>query len=455
MTSADTAEPQFPPPHPTRGRQRLLMLLPLLAGAAVLLVVLLLVPGRRSTSVSLGPSPGSLNRVTDATTSSLDRYWTGELPAAYDQKFTPLRNGFQPKTTHSAAFSCGGDQLTYDDIKGNAFYCPSDDYIAWDAAQLFPRLNTSFGSIAPAIVLAHEMGHAVQRRAGVQAPSLVLELQADCFAGAWVRYAETTRADRVTVESGALDTAVRAVLTLRDQPGSPSENPQAHGLGFDRVNAFQTGYEQGAKSCARFPTGGIVTTELPFRTVEEAQSGGNLAYAAAVPLFTASLDGYWKSSFPQLKPGKAFAAPARRTVARTPLPACPGSTSYDVHAPVAYCAPDNTVVWADDPLSAAHARGGDFVTGTLLSAGWGRAVQAQAGLPQTGRASTLQRDCFTGAWIASLAAGNEQVSLSPGDLDEALATTLASGGASGGDPGAFSRAKALRDGLLEGLGSCR
>lgn len=454
MTSPDTVEPAFPPPQPTRGRRRLLMLLPLLAGVVVLAAVLLLAPGR-STSVSLGPAPGNLNRVTDATTASLDKYWTGELPTAYDRKFTPLRNGFQPKTPHSAAFSCGGSRLGYDDIKGNAFYCPEDDYIAWDAAALFPRLNTSFGSIAPAIVLAHEMGHAVQNRAGVQAASLVVELQADCFAGAWVRYAETSRADRITVDSGALDSAVRAVLTLRDQPGSPSENPQAHGLGFDRVNAFQTGYEQGAKSCAAFPAGGVVTTELPFRTEQEAQSGGNVAYDVAVPLFTASLDGYWKSSFPQLKPGKAFAAPARRSVARTPLPACPRTRSYDVHALVAYCSPDNTVVWADDPLGAAHARGGDFVTGTLLSSGWGRAVQAQAGFPQTGRASTLQRDCLTGAWVASLAAGNDQLSLSPGDLDEALATTLASRGTSGDDPGAFARAKALRDGLLGGLGTCR
>jgi hypothetical protein len=111
-------------------------------------------------------------------------------------------------------------------------------------------------------VLDHETGHAVQARADVDAPSVVRELQADCFAGSWTHFAETSGPAAVELTDGALAT----ILTLRDQPGRSAAAQQAHGLGFDRVNAFQTGYEQGAANRVRFPQQGVVTTELPFRT---------------------------------------------------------------------------------------------------------------------------------------------------------------------------------------------
>jgi hypothetical protein len=363
-----------------------------------------------------------------------------------------LRGGYQPKTPQSPAFRCGEAPQTYRDIRGNAFYCGRDDYIAWDAAQLFPQLNRTFGNVAPAIVLAHEMGHAVQRRAGVQAPSIVTELQADCFAGAWVRFARTTRDDAVTVTGPALDSAVAAVLVLRDQPGTPAADPVAHGLGFDRVNGFQTGYEGDAARCARLPAEGVVTTELPFRTVEEALTGGNLPYDLAAGLFTRSLDRFWTASAP------AFTPPHRQPVATPPLPPCPRPAAYDVRDTLGYCPPTNTVTWADDLLRQAH-RAGDFVTATLLSDQWGRAAQFQGGLPVDGPAAGLQRDCFTGAWVSTVAAsGQSEFLLSAGDLDEVLATILASSfgprGAPRGRGDAFERTAALRRGVLEGLPAC-
>jgi predicted metalloprotease len=410
-----------------------------------------------SAELSIGRTALDPNQVADAARRSIVAYWSRELPSVYGRQFQPLAAGFQAKTPSSPPFECGGQRQTYNDLRGNAFYCPSGDYIAYDAADLFPRLDKQFGAVAPAIVLAHEMGHAIQARAQVQAASVVMELQADCFAGSWTKYAETSTDDPVTLADGALDSAIAAILTLRDRPGNAATAAQAHGLGFDRVNAFQTGYGQGAGSCAAFPQQGVVTTELPFRTTAEQQSGGNLPLDQAVQVLSTSLDNFWTAALPQVAAGKRFAKPVQTPVESGNLPDCPDNK--DSAGLSEYCASTRTVAWLVPAVAQLHQRIGDLATGTILSEAWAEAAQQQAGLPTTGQQAGLQRDCFTGAWIASLAAGNLATSpLSPGDLDEALATVVATSFGAAGQRlergGAFARAQSLRTGVLNGLGSC-
>ncbi len=405
--------------------------------------------------VELGRGPAPLEASAAATQRSLLDFWGSEFPAVYDRPFQQLRGGFQAKTPQSPPFTCAGRRQTYDDLKGNAFYCggPDDDYIAYDATQLLPQLNNEFGGIAPAVVLAHEMGHAIQRRAEVDAPSVVTELQADCFAGSWVRHAEQTADDPVGLAAGALDTAISTVLVLRDQPGTPATNPQAHGLGFDRVNAFQTGYEGGTRECAALPDGRAVTTELPFRTVTEARTGGNLPFSEAVRVLSTSLDAFWTTALPQVAPGENFDRPAQRPLDRRPDADCV------VEIGAGYCPGDSTVVLVMPELLQAHQRVGDLATGAALSDAWGLAAQSQAGRSSSGRESGLQRDCFTGAWISALAGdGTAGTSLSPGDVDEVLATIVAGSVDPAGPQvdrgGAFERTAALRRGLFQGIRVC-
>jgi predicted metalloprotease len=407
--------------------------------------------------VALSDRPGDLGATTEATEESLDRFWTEHLPRTYHKRFTNLRGGWQPKSPDSPPFTCGEARQTYRDVRGNAFYCPAGDYIAWDAALLFPQLDRHFGTVSPAIVLAHEMGHAIQNRAPVQAPSIVIELQADCFAGSWIRWADSSNRDSVDVQGRALDTAVAALLTLRDQPGTPVTNPQAHGLGFDRVNAFQTGYDQGAGSCAGFPQQGVVTTELPFRTTAEIQSGGNLPLDQTVQVLSTSLDNFWTAALPQVAAGKHFAKPTETPVESGNLPDCPGH--QETAGLSEYCAMTRTVAWLVPAVAELHQRIGDMATGTVLSDAWAEAAQEQAAFPTAGQQAGLQRDCFTGAWLASLAGNNLAASpLSPGDLDEALETVVFTSFTQGGQRldrgGAFARAKSLRTGVLNGLASC-
>ncbi|MDX6248843.1 MAG: hypothetical protein QOF10_2203 [Kribbellaceae bacterium] len=436
---------------------------PLLVVVAALIAVIAVIAIRRpdqqqpATELSIGREAMDPIQVANAAEQSVVTYWTHELPSVYGKEYKPLAGGFQPKTPNSPPFECGGRRQTYNDLRGNAFYCPANDFIAYDAADLFPRLSRQFGAISPAIVLAHEMGHAIQARAGVQAPSVVRELQADCFAGSWTKYAETSKDDSVALADGALDSAIAAILTLRDQPGNPATAPQAHGLGFDRVNAFQTGYDQSAGSCAGFPQQGVVTTELPFRTTAEIESGGNLPLDQTVQVLSTSLDNFWTAALPQVAAGKHFAKPTETPVESGNLPDCPGH--QETAGLSEYCSTTRTVAWLVPAVAELHRRIGDMATGTVLSDAWAEAAQEQAAFSTAGQQAGLQRDCFTGAWLASLAGNNLATSpLSPGDLDEALETVVFTSFTQGGQRldrgGAFARAKSLRTGVLNGLASC-
>jgi predicted metalloprotease len=410
---------------------------------------------------TLSTEPADLDAVAKASEISLQQFWTRQMLATYHKPFAEVRGGYQPKVPNSPPWTCNGQKMTYRDIRGNAFYCGGDhdDYIAYDAAFLLPTLDKRFGSVAPAIVLAHETGHAVQRRAGVQVRSILLEQQADCFAGAWLAQVPQPPAVPVAKEPSALDSAVAVMLTLRDQPGTPAVNPKAHGLGFDRVNAFQSGYDGGSKSCADMPRRGVVVTELPFQTPVEALNAGDMPYDVALPVFFSSLDDFWTRSLPTLRPGRAFIAPNPLPTPAPPLPDCPQVKDWNPLAAIGYCPSGNTVTWADAVLRQLHQEG-DMFTGTLVGLAWARAAQVQAGLPIYGRAARLQRVCFTGSWIGSIGSGAEApAELSPGDLDEALAAVLATSFGPGGNPsdqgGAFARTDALRRGVLHGLPACR
>jgi hypothetical protein len=91
------------------------------------------------------------------------------------------------------------------------FYCPADEKVYLDL-DFFQTLRDRFrapGDFAQAYVIAHEVGHHVQRQLGItdrvlrarrqasraeaNALSMRHELQADCLAGVWAHHAQETR----------------------------------------------------------------------------------------------------------------------------------------------------------------------------------------------------------------------------------------------------------------------
>src|SRR5580698_11488395 len=103
------------------------------------------------------------------------------------------------------------------------FYCPEDEKVYIDLS-FFDELNRRFGApgqFAQAYVLAHELGHHVQKLTGIEGKvrqlqesnsrevnplSVKLELQADCFAGIW---AHSTQ-QRGLLEKGDVESALRS-----------------------------------------------------------------------------------------------------------------------------------------------------------------------------------------------------------------------------------------------------
>ena len=137
--------------------------------------------GPSAPQVSDDPAAVAQRAVDDVTD-----FWHETYPEVYGDEFQDLA-GFYPYGPGTEMPPCGPFDLAYEEIADNAFYCPDDDIIAWDEGSLMPQLNEDFGAFTVAIVIAHEYGHAAQARFGTPDRTVDLELQADCFAGAWTQ----------------------------------------------------------------------------------------------------------------------------------------------------------------------------------------------------------------------------------------------------------------------------
>src|SRR4029453_15295074 len=153
-----------------------------------------------------------------------------------------------------------------------------------------------------ALVMAHEYGHAVQHRLGLtDQPSVFVELQADCFAGAWLGDAKAGHSPAFNgVTPAHIDSAPPGLLQLRDKPGTPATTEGAHGNAFDRIQALQDGVQNGATRCAEYSADNPPVTEVRCRREEEAPTGGNLPYDKAADTLVDDAAGYWARAYPQL-----------------------------------------------------------------------------------------------------------------------------------------------------------
>jgi predicted metalloprotease len=159
------------------------------------------------------------------------------------------------------------------------FYCPGDQLVYLDLG-FFSELRDRFGApgdFAQAYVLAHELGHHVQRLLGIEsqvrqlqqarpdqqnALSVRLELQADCFAGVWGHQAsQPGRAaqQKVELETGDLEEGLNAAASIGDDRiqrmagARVAPDRFTHGSSEQRVSWFRRGLARGdMQACETF-----------------------------------------------------------------------------------------------------------------------------------------------------------------------------------------------------------
>lgn len=203
---------------------------------------------------------------------SLDAYWIRESRDLGTDYTTPGFVLFDGST----GTGCGQASAAT-----GPFYCPPDRSIYLDTAfydDLQSRYGSSGGPLAQMYVVAHEWGHHVQQLQGTFAAtdrsgtgassgSVRVELQADCYAGAWVGAAATTKdADGQTFFEPITRDQIRDALSAASAVGDDSIQERAtgsvdpdsftHGSSAQRQAWFTRGYEQGATRCDTFSVPG-------------------------------------------------------------------------------------------------------------------------------------------------------------------------------------------------------
>jgi predicted metalloprotease len=144
------------------------------------------------------------------------------------------------------------------------FYCPGDEKVYIDLA-FFDELKNRFGAsgeFAQAYVIAHELGHHVQKILGSESKirmaqqrnpqmandlSVRLELQADCYAGVWGNSTE----QRNILEEGDVESGLQAAAAVGDDhiqkmtTGEVMPEKFTHGTSAQRVQWFKQGLTTG------------------------------------------------------------------------------------------------------------------------------------------------------------------------------------------------------------------
>ena len=146
------------------------------------------------------------------------------------------------------------------------FYCPSDEKVYIDLS-FYRELRDRFkapGDAAQAYVIAHEVGHHVQKLLGIMdqveaarqrmgekagnALQVRVELQADCFAGIWANKAQEAKK---IFEPGDIEQALNAASAIGDDriqrqtQGYVVPDSFTHGSSAQRVKWFKRGFESG------------------------------------------------------------------------------------------------------------------------------------------------------------------------------------------------------------------
>ncbi len=261
------------------------------------------------------------------------------------------------------------------------------------------------------------------------------------------------------------------MVTVRDPVGTTQDVEGAHGSAFDRVGAFQVGFNEGVQRCSELLEDPLPLLSNPFLNQDDFLNDGDLPYGfdegSIIPLVVTALNLYW--TFDAGGAGIDFPELTLVPVSSTDEIECPDLSRGRSSTPPSVCLSTNEVYFDEpfaeelynDPIEGRA----DFAVGYLLATGWAEEAQILLGSPLTGEPRALANDCLVGAWTADMLPGRElrpeegesRGLISPGDLDEAVLAAITLG-----DPGlhddrigsAFEKIDSFREGVLGGIPVC-
>jgi len=409
----------------------------------------------------VGADGGAVDQLAADALADLEDYWSDTFPDVFGSAFEPLQGGYfsvDPGDVDPAAFprgvGCGSDPR---EVENNAFYCqspdaPNSDSISYDRAFL-AELGEGYGAFLPALVMAHEFGHAVQARVGLPRSSIATETQADCLAGSWTRWVADGEAPRSRLREPELDDLIRGYFLLRDPVGTSSAAQSAHGSYFDRVSAFQDGFDDGPEACRDDFGPERVFTQGEFQTDEEFATRGNADYGFVVGALEQSLSGVWDQAFQEVF-REPFTPPDVEPFSRE-APDCAREADLDL----VFCPEEQLVTYDQRDLTQPAYRDiGDFAVVTAVAIPYAQAVRDQLGLSDVDPAGVRSAVCLTGWYAAKVYNGQAGLTISPGDLDESVQFLLTYGQSGTVLPAAelsgFELVDLFRSGFEEGLRAC-
>jgi predicted metalloprotease len=187
---------------------------------------------------------------------SIQSYWKTTFQGN-DLTYRPARTQLFTGLTETA---CG-----HATAQVGPFYCPADHKVYLELG-FFQELEQQFGAaggpFAQAYVIGHEYGHHMQNllgtmdqvkhgTTGASSPAVRMELQADCYAGAWMRNAvdtgylasitDTDLAEAVSAASAVGDDSIQNRTQGYVQPDTFT-----HGTSRQRMKWLTIGYHYGS-----------------------------------------------------------------------------------------------------------------------------------------------------------------------------------------------------------------
>jgi predicted metalloprotease len=224
--------------------------------------------GAAAPAAALGTPTDAAGDAASAVLGDTEETWTEIFKAGGAQYKPPVLKLFSGEVVTACGRANSG---------AGPFYCPGDQKVYIDLS-FWNELETQFkaaGDFAQAYVIAHEVGHHIQTITGIskqvrEAQSraskaqqnqlqVLMELQADCYAGIWAHHAERSRQ---ILEQGDIEEALAAASAVGDDTiqkrmqGYVQPESFTHGTAQQRTQWFKRGLETGSmQACDTFKAG--------------------------------------------------------------------------------------------------------------------------------------------------------------------------------------------------------